>query len=182
MRRTALRVVSAVAAVAVGVSVAVVIAASGLVHASSDFPVTLTASDEPPVVLRPEPNGIWGYRGNLTGGVTGNYRATCVSLGESTSSLVHNPTYAGHAHSAAPDEVKITCTIVLAFGGDESPDGGSLVLVGAVKRPSATAGLFAAKSIRQVAITGGTGGPHSKYEGKQGKALLKGGGTIIIAG
>jgi hypothetical protein len=181
MRRTAVRVAGAVVAVAAGVSVALVLVASGPVHAQSGFPVTLMATDGPPVVLRSEPNGIWGYWGSITGGETGNYRATCVSLGEPSTPPPHNPTYAGNARAAAPDEVKITCTIVLTFGGDGSPNGGSLILVGAVRKPSGTAGLFAAESTRKVAITGGTGGDQSKYEGKQGIATLKGGGKIIIS-
>jgi hypothetical protein len=117
---------------------------------------------------------VWGYWGQITGDETGNYRATCVLLGETTSPVI--PAFAGRVRAATTPEDRVTCDIVLSFGGDAVPQG-SLIAQGLVKKPNGMDGLFAAPSARLLAITGGTG---LKYRAKQGQAAIGAGRTIVI--
>jgi hypothetical protein len=175
MRRVALGVVVALA----GVGVAVTMAASGpAVGVPPSSPLTLTASDDdkPPVALGSGP--IWGYWGRLTGGDTGSYRATCVLLGAPTSSANgHMPTYAGRVRAAdGTDENRLSCHIVLSFGGEDS-SARTLIAEGLVMKPNANQGLFDVKYDRPLAITGGSG---TYYIRRQGSASLPGDGRIVI--
>jgi hypothetical protein len=68
--------------------------------------------------------------------------------------------------TATAADGRLTCDVVLLFGGDASPTGGSLVVEGVIDRPAGTA-LFAHASERVLAVTGGSG---LLYEAKQGKA------------
>lgn len=172
MRRVALAIAFALA----GVGVAVAMAASGSAGAPTS-PLTVMASEDnkPPVVLGSGP--MWGYWGKLTGGDTGSYRATCVLLGAPTAN-VRVPTYAGSVRAAqATGENRLSCSIVLSFGGDDT-NPGSLIAEGLVVRPNANKGLFDVKYGRPLAITGGSG-PY--YNTKQGSASLEGGGKIVIS-
>jgi hypothetical protein len=176
MRRVALGVVVVLA----GVGVAVAMAASGpAVGVPPASPLTLTASEDnsSPVVLGSGP--IWGYWGTLTGGDTGSYRATCVLLGAPTSSANgHMPTYAGRVRAAdGTAENRLSCHIVLAFGGDNDTLAGTLIAEGLVLKPNTNQGLFDPEYGRQLPITGGSG---TYYIRKQGSASLEGGGKIVI--
>jgi hypothetical protein len=176
MRRAALRVACVVA----GTGVAVAMAASGSAGPTAGTPtsMTLTTSDDNGATLRPDPHGMWGYWGQFTSinpAAEGSYRATCTALGAVAASFVRRPAYTGQVRAAAAGDDRLTCDIVLLFGGDASPTGGSLVVQGVIDRPAGTA-LFAEDSDRVLAVTGGTGLP---YEAKQGKAKPEDGQLVL---
>ncbi len=174
MRRVALGVVGGLA----GVSVAVAMAASGPAAGVPMSPLTITASEDnkPPVALGSGP--MWGYWGKITGDDTGSYRATCVLLGAPTSPATPPlPAFAGRARAADTADTRLSCNIVLSFGGEDT-NAGSLIAEGLVLRPNTNKGLFDRQYIRPLAITGGSG---PSYNSKQGTAALKGGGRLVIA-
>jgi hypothetical protein len=178
MRRAALLI----ACVLAGTAVAVAMAAGGSQGSAPGTadPMTLTTSNEDGAQLRPGPHGMWGYWGQFaTGNPTdeGVYRATCVALGPTVSPLVRRPTYAGNARAATTPDERLTCDVVLIFGGDSSPFGGTLVVQGLVNKPAANK-LFTAASPRLLAITGGAG---LRYEAKQGKALPIGQNHVLLS-
>ena len=177
------RAVLMVACVVAGTAIAVAVTATGSAGPAPAGPVsmTLTTSHDDGVQLRPGPHGVWGFWGDFTSPDPvdeGGYRATCVALGPSgPPSPV--PTYAGTARAAAttPDD-RLTCDVVLAFGGDNSA-GGTLVVQGLIKKPAGSA-LFAGPpptSVRLLAITGGAG---MNYEAKQGKAKPSGENHLVL--
>jgi len=113
------------------------------------------------------PGRTWGYWGRLTStdsyALSGSYRATCVWLANS-------------AWAADPKkrDSRMSCTLVMSFRADSSPpgtpNGGSLVAQGLIRRPKHKDTLFKSGSARQLAIVGGTG----RFLGRLGSVDLGG--------
>jgi hypothetical protein len=169
-----MRRITRVAGVVLLVSVAVAVAASPTPAEAEDL--ALVPASEDSVVIRDGGQGeagrTWGYWGRFTGSKTGSYKATCSWLAASHWGTDPNPNNRDH---------RLFCTIVFAFrkqaGDPAHSDGGSLVAQGLVKLPGANGKLFARRSWRKLAITGGT----APYVGRQGFVDRRGAdGKIVI--
>jgi hypothetical protein len=104
----------------------------------------------------------WGYWGKLIGistnpALSGSYRATCTWLAN-----------LGWGNRPKQRDSRMLCTVLLSFqaipAAPYTPNGGSLVAQGLVKRPPKKENLLAHPSTRKLAITGGTG-PYSLARG-----------------
>jgi len=114
----------------------------------------------------------WGYWGRLTSldayQVSGSYRATCVWLA--------NPTWGSRPKQR---DSRMDCTVLMSFRASAAPiatpNGGTMVAQGLVRRPANKENLFARSSSRQVAIVGGTG----RFLGRRGSMDLRSAPTKI---
>jgi hypothetical protein len=110
----------------------------------------------------------WGYWGTFRAWRPGSYRATCSWL-------------AGQTWGAGGSDSRFLCTLVVTFcagpGGVGTPNGGTLIAQGLVRKPEVHHNLFERASHRRLALTGGTG----MFRGARGSVNLSSPGTIGIA-